>query len=101
MKKNLVLPLVGLLLILLSTSCQKIDTGTSQQEVVALQSIPLKYGQLKAVTMTEQYPGWAQLWFQDEAGTICMVRVDWVKHEMMKEPLTITRTPASTERTKP
>ncbi len=101
MKRKLTFPLVGLPLILLSASCEKIDSGANQEQAIALESIPGNYGALKAVTMTERYPDWAQLWFQDDAGTINMVRVNWVHSKMMKQPLTLTRTQAAKERSTP
>ena len=92
MKKMLMLAAVSVVLLLGAASCTRISTDDDPTKFAALQSLPLDYGQLKAVTSTEQFPGWAQLWFQDDAGTIRMVRVNWATDQMLTKTLTITRT---------
>lgn len=77
--------------LLLMSSCERMNPVADLSKVTALQSIPLEYGALTAVTSTEQYPGWSQLWFQDNGGTIRMVRVNWIDKQLFKETLTITR----------
>jgi len=94
MKRKLILSAICALVILGALSCTRISNDDDPTKFADLQSIPLEYGQLKAVTMTEQYHGWAQLWFQDDAGTIRMVRVNWATDQMLKKTLTITRTSA-------
>lgn len=74
--------LVGLILgcavlVCFGVSCEKIETsseGTSERTSL-LTDIPAEYGELEAVTAVPEYPGWYQLWFEDNAGTIRMVRV--------------------------
>ncbi len=83
------------LLVLLVSSCERMNPAADLSKVSAIQSIPLEYGALKGVTSTEQYPGWSQLWFQDEGGTIRMVRVNWMGNQQFKEVLTIPRTQGS------
>ena len=100
-KRSLLFPLLCLPLLLLLVSCERLNTGAVQVQTVKLHSIPAKYGQLKAVTQTDGYAGWGHLWFEDSAGTITLVRVDWERREMVEEPLVITRTPAATEGSKP
>ena len=99
MRKTLLIALIGVIPILIAASCEKIPTEKwahlDQTKLTELRSIPLEYGQLKGVTMSEQFPGWAELWFQDDAGTIRMARIDWLKNKMFVEPLTIPRTSAS------
>ncbi len=92
MTRKLIVTAVGALLLLGALSCTRVGNDDDASRFAALQSIPLEYGQLKAVTMTEQYHGWAQLWFQDDSGTIRMVRVNWATDQMLKKTLTITRT---------
>jgi hypothetical protein len=92
MKRKLILSVISAVLILGALSCTRIGNDDDPTKFASLQSLPLEYGQLKAVTMTEQYPGWAQLWFQDDAGTIRMVRVNWATDQMLTKTLTITRT---------
>ena len=73
MKRKLILSALCLLAIFAAWSCTKIGTDSDPTKYADMLSVPLEYGQLKAVTMTEQYHGWAQLWFQDDAGTVRMV----------------------------
>lgn len=91
MKRKLMLLACGAVLLLGLASCARISTDEDASRFTALQSLPLEYGQLKSVTSTEQYPGWAQLWFQDDAGTIRMVRINWATDQMLTKTLTITR----------
>lgn len=79
-------------LLLGALSCARISNDDDPAKFASVQSLPLEYGQLKAVTSTEQFPGWAQLWFQDDAGTIRMVRVNWATDQILTKTLTITRT---------
>ena len=94
MKRKLILSALCLLAIFAAWSCTKIGTDSDPTKYADMLSVPLEYGQLKAVTMTEQYHGWAQLWFQDDAGTVRMVRVNWATDQMLKKTLTITRSSA-------
>ena len=92
MKRKLILSAICAFLLLGALSCTRISSDNDPSRYAEQLSIPMEYGQLKAVTMTDQYHGWAQLWFQDDAGTIRMVRVDWSTDQMLKKTLTITRT---------
>jgi len=92
MKRKLMLTALSAILLLGLVSCARISNDEDASKFAALESLPLDYGQLKAVTSTEQYPGWAQLWFQDDAGTIRLVRVNWATDQMLTKVLTVTRT---------
>jgi len=78
MKKLTVVLLMMALFIPFITSCTKVTTGAvaiSPDLATELESIPADYGNLIAVTNTAQYPEWFQMWFEDEAGTIRVVRI--------------------------
>ena len=88
---------LGLLLLaavalLTLTGCEKATPDLDQSGIEAISNIPIEYGSLRGVTSTEQYPGWAQLWFQDDAGTVRMVRIKWVSKQMPPDVITIPRT---------
>ncbi len=85
-----------LFMLLFFISCERTDMGQNLKGIAPIKDIPLEYGALKGVTTTSDYPGWAQLWFQDEAGTIRMVRVDWMTNRMHEKVLTIPRIPTTT-----
>ena len=94
MKKLSATVLVCALLAGFSLSCEKMTSETSGPEAtVALTELPASYGNLEAVTAIPEYPGWFQLWFEDEAGTIRIVRVQMAQNLMHKQVKTISRTP--------
>jgi len=93
MKRKMLFLFIIILLLLVSLQCKKIDSGSEEQfsSAIALNEIPAEYGKLIAVTTVDQYPHWAQLWFEDEQNTIRMVRVQWTQKLMHQEVLTIPR----------
>ena len=62
-----------------------------------LSTIPAEYGELEAVTTVAEYPGWFQLWFEDESGTIRVVRVQLFENLMHNQVKTIERSGAVAE----
>ncbi len=95
MLKTTILFGVVILSALFFLSCEKI---TMEPEIIggkAIENIPAEYGSLVAVTTTELYPNWAQLWFQDTAGTVRMVRIQYLKHQMLQDVRVIPRTQPS------
>ena len=97
MKKLSVMVLVCGLLVGFGVSCEKTTTeaSSSPELTVPLADIPASYGSLEAVTVVPEYPGWFQLWFQNEAGTIRIVRVQMAQNLMHKQVKTINRTPGA------
>lgn len=97
MKRYLGPVLACLLIICLSSACERKydpwnpDVAFSE----ALPDIPASYGELEAVTTVPQYPGWFQMWFQDEAGTIRIVRVQIFTNQMPAEIKVINRSGAA------
>jgi len=67
-------------LLLTTLSCARLPESPAQKGVMvgaaqlpASDSIPSEWGKLVSVTSNPAYPGWFQLWFQDETGTVRMV----------------------------
>ena len=81
------------LLACVGLGCERIKAPTEDISGIAsvLTSIPADYGELEAVTSLAEYPGWFQLWFEDEAGTIRIVRVKLFENLMHNQVKTIER----------
>lgn len=78
MKRVIPLLLVVLMALVWLAACEKVAdpaTDSASELTQPLTSIPTEYGELEAVTVMPEYPGWFQLWFQDSAGTIRQVRI--------------------------
>jgi len=87
-------PLILLVSVLvLSTGCEQLapDQEDRAEMMQPLTDIPAAYGELEAVTVMPEYPGWFQLWFEDSAGTIREVRVHPAQGVMHREIKIITR----------
>ena len=54
--------------------------------------IPAAYGKLVSVTTDEAFPGWSQLWFAKDDGTITTVFVKYVNGTLRQKALVIPRT---------
>lgn len=91
MKGSSAMLLLVVVTLLALTGCEKANPDLEMSSLVPLGNVPIEYGSLRGVTSTEQYPGWAQLWFQDDAGTVRMVRVKWVSRQMHPDVITIPR----------
>jgi hypothetical protein len=95
MKRHAGLILACLLLICcFGVACEK-QTDLWESEVAfsePLPEIPAEYGELEAVTTIPEYPGWFQMWFEDDAGTIRIVRVQLFNNQMPTEVKVIPRT---------
>jgi len=60
-------------------------------EQLTAASIPTGWGKLISVTSLVDYPRSFQLWFQDDAGKVRLVRYDYPTHEVGPEVVTIPR----------
>ncbi|MDX9856575.1 MAG: hypothetical protein RBT76_02170 [candidate division Zixibacteria bacterium] len=78
MKRVLLPPAVLLLVLFAAASCERTTSETPEETFPTMATIPAEFGDLEAVTTTETYPRWAQLWFQDSLGTVRVVRVQFV-----------------------
>jgi hypothetical protein len=84
---------------LLFPGCAKLpeQTAPSQEPTLALlsealvDSIPMEYGELIAVTTNETHPRWAQLWFKRDDGSVVVVYVNYTNRYMGKRALVIPR----------
>ena len=83
-----------LAIILISISCQRINPppkgGLEMIKISDLKGIPSDYGSLISVTTQPRAPNWAQLWFQDDDGTIRLVRIKF-PHGISEEVGAISR----------
>jgi len=89
MKRFYGLYLACLCLIGCGLACEK------QQDVSFSEPFPkieASYGELVAVTAIDQYPDWNQLWFEDEEGTIRILRVQLSQNKLLPQVKTIERT---------
>jgi hypothetical protein len=94
MKKLLVL--IFLISISIGYSCRRISPASEGEltrvNVSDLKGIPAEFGSLIAVTTTiGTAPGWAQLWFQDDAKTIRMVRIKYTENRIAEDVVVIPR----------
>jgi len=93
MKKYSLIFLIVLVSIALLFSCQRVDESADLKfdETIVQKGIPLEYGSLVSVTTQAEWPGWAQLWFEDDENTIRMVRVEFHKGIISEGVRTIHR----------
>ncbi len=90
LRKTLLLLCVSLSL----TACQKmnqVEMGPLPfEKATVLDSIPLEYGELIAITPRGSYPDRATLWFEKPDKTIVAVRVNfkagWISPEILSIP---------------
>ncbi len=80
-----------ILLIALGISCESTTPVVDMSVVSQLQSIPAEYGALVSVTTLPEYSNWMQLWFQDDQGTIRMVRVQFISNLIHNDVVVIAR----------
>jgi len=89
MKRYFGLYLACLCLICFGLACEK------EQDVKFSEpfpEIPASYGSLVAVTGIPEYSGWSQLWFEDDEGTIRILRIQISKNKLLPDIKTIERT---------
>ncbi|MCB2230856.1 hypothetical protein KQH82_09100 [bacterium] len=90
--KGMICAAVALLLVLLvAASCERTTPEPTEEVFPTMATIPAEFGELEAVTTTETYPRWAQLWFQDSLGTVRMVRVQFVDGKIHENVKTFNR----------
>jgi len=99
MRNTVKLALLITLTCLLTTSCADINAeapvvaGPLVRDTSAnlTDAIPAEYGDLIAVTTTDAYPNFAQLWFQKEDKSIVTVFLNFKRGAMEEDPLVIPR----------
>jgi hypothetical protein len=79
MLRQTVIWLLAVVLLLPALSCSRLPEKPAQEGVMigseqlpALDSIPPAWGKLVSVTTNPAFPGWFQLWFEDESSTVRM-----------------------------
>ena len=95
MKKLFFAFILSTLSFFLFTSCSRVDVPREpvkgQLQKLTLQnldSIPAEFGSLISVTANQEYPRWAQLWFQASDGTIRIVSVGFFD-QILRENVTV------------
>jgi hypothetical protein len=80
MLRKTVLWLVVVILLVPAFSCSRLPEKSApagpaltSEQLPAMDSVPPEWGRLVSVTTNPAYPGWFQLWFEDEASTVRMV----------------------------
>ena len=95
MKKILVLLLTLSLCSASLISCSRVQKSSPGElktvELKKADSIPLEYGSLVGVTANLEAPNWAQLWFEDNTGTVRVVSVGFFDNKMLKNVTVIPR----------
>ncbi len=98
MKKSLFVLLMIVLTAFLLVSCSRVqDIGEptkgelKEVKLEKLDGIPAEYGALVGVTANPQYHSWAQLWFQDDNGTIRVVSVGFFDQKVAENVTVIPR----------
>ena len=71
---------------------QKPVKGELQKmKLTKLDSLPMEYGSLVGVTPNYNFPRWAQLWFEDDKGTIRIVSVGFFDQKISDTVTVIPR----------
>ena len=85
-------------LLLPALSCTRLPEKPAQtgvmaasEQLPALDSIPPEWGKLVSVTTNPAYPGWFQLWFEDEASTVRMAAFDFRTRQFDPDALVLPR----------
>jgi hypothetical protein len=91
MSKKYVIIGLTFVMCLLILSCQRVTPQPASSDLVDLKNIPASYGNLISVTSIPAYPEWVQMWFQDSAGTIRIIKVSFNDNRMTTDVRTITR----------
>ncbi len=91
MKIKIAVLVISLVMCSVVFTCQKINPPTNAADYSDIKTIPLSYGTLVSVTSIPAYPEWVQMWFQDNAGNIKIVRVDFRAKKMLNDVWTVTR----------
>lgn len=95
MKKLLFISLILLLSAFPLISCSRVQAPAQGElktvKLKKLDAIPLEYGSLFGVTANPEFPRWAQLWFEDDDGTIRVVSVGFFDRKILENVTVIPR----------
>lgn len=67
------------------------EPALSFESLASNDAIPASYGKLVSVTTDESFPGWSQLWFAKEDGTVTTVFVKYINGTLRQKALVIPR----------
>jgi hypothetical protein len=90
--------LLAIVLLLPALSCSRLPekpvhegamVGTEQ--LPAPDSIPPEWGKLTSVTTNPAYPGWFQLWFEDESNTVRMAAFNYRTKQLDADAIVLPR----------
>ena len=96
MKNLLLLMVLTLTLSSSFLSCKRtapdVTSGALKEvKLTALDGIPSEYGALVGITTQAEFPGWAQLWFEDDSKTIRVVRLGTTSNRIHEKVTVIPR----------
>jgi hypothetical protein len=98
MKKSLFMFFMIVLTVFLLIACSRVQKEPVYTKgelrtvkLKKLDGIPREYGSLVGVTANPVYHRWAQLWFQDDNGTVRVVTVGYFEQTMLENVTVITR----------
>ena len=92
MKKLLILLLLLCISIFFVLACQRVIPIEGELKTIKLSNlkgVPFEYGSLISVTANDAYPGTAQLWFEDDDGTIRMALIEFTKKRRLHGSITV------------
>ena len=75
----------------LASNDSDLEPALSFEQLATPSAIPAEYGKLVSVTTDDLYPGWAQLWFEQDDGTVVTVFVKYVNGALRQKTLKIPR----------
>jgi hypothetical protein len=61
------------------------------EQLPATDAIPPEWGKLVSVTTNPAYPGWFQLWFEDDSSTVRMAAFDFRNKKLDPDAVVIPR----------
>jgi len=73
------------------TASNEVAGDLKDVNLTALNGIPTEYGSLVAITTQADFPGWAQLWFEDDSKTIRIVRIGTTSNRINEKVTIIPR----------
>ena len=90
--------LLVIVLLLPAYSCSRLPEKPAQEgamaaseQLPALDSIPPEWGKLVSVTTNPAFPGWFQLWFEDESSTVRMAAFNFRTKQFDPDALVLPR----------
>jgi hypothetical protein len=90
--------LLVVVFLLPALSCARLPEKPAQtgvmagsEQLIALDSIPSAWGKLTSATSNPAFPGWFQLWFEDETGTVRMAAFNFQTRQFDSNVMVLPR----------